>query len=708
VGNYKANKVPGVVYLYVSYKENRYKLMNKERAITYSLLAHIRNSGTLAKGPIDIFIPLIKRALSKMNSAGIFEGKSLLEIKKTTDELYKIDFPIPVLKKILEEICKEINTESTTHFVLYQDGAFSIKQYSFTDYEDIIATQTDEVNELEELFKQFCETSDLIISNSDSIFKFIEKNKFTLSKYISNSKVTNGEDYTSEAQFIDFFKRIPQIYERIKSIYLGSIIAGYIEYSPDEAKREIELLFDTNFLVGLLDLNTPESTHTCKTLIEISKRQGFKLRVLKDTIEEAENLLQTKARFFEQSFLQKKVNPEDVYNACDRRGLSKSDLERIADNLERTIGEFGISLIHQTDKLNKEAKFTEVYKVFERVRNSKKSALHDATALLHINKQRKKRIREFDKVNAWFVNNSISVEGDSIVLKDGFQPETIKADDLLNILWLSNPQINESIDGGDLAEIGLTSTISLTLNKNLPKSQILRELDDNIHKYAKEEVSDTDIIRVATRITNKQLKDIEELNNLAEKDKAQFVKRLEEEANKQKHLEETRIKKLERVFKDISLRTDELEKTKKEFEDKSKDIDTVINDKNKSDSKVTDLESKLLIEKNKNREIKRDKWIQKQLIKWKEKSWIEFSVFILLFVLGIIYILYHSNWNYINAVEYFKNLNSNIIVSGLVSLTLFVFSGITLKTLLGKYRNHSNIQNYLKGLKIPEEYKELK
>ena len=682
--------------------------MNKERAITYSLLAHIRNSGTLAKGPIDIFIPLIKRALSKMNSAGIFKGKNLLEIKNTTDELYNIDFPIPVLKKILDEICKEINTESTTHFALYQDGAFSINQYSFIDYEDIIVIQTNEVNELEELFKQFCKTSDLQISKSDSIFKFIEKNKFTLSKYISNSKETNGEDYTSEAQFIEFFKRIPQIYERIKSIYLGSIIAGYIEYTPDKANREIELLFDTNFLVGLLDLNTPESTHTCKTLIEISKKQGFKLRVLKDTIEETENLLQTKAKFFEQSFLQKKVNPEDVYNACDRRGLSKSDLERIADNLENTIGKCGISLIYHTDKLKKEAKFTEVYKIFERIRDSKKSALHDAVALLYINKQRNKRIKEFDKVNAWFVNNSITVKGGSIVSKDGFQPETIKADDLLNILWLSNPQINESIQGDDLAEIGLTSTISLTLNKNLPKSQILRELDDNIHKYAKEEVSDTDIIRVATRITNKQLKDIEEFNNLADNNKAEFVKRLEEEANKQKRFEETRIKKLERVFKDISLRTDELEKTKKEFESKSKEIDSIVQDKNNSNSKVTELQSELLIEKNKNREIQRDEWIRKQLTKWRRKSWVEFFLLVFLFGLGILYIFYHSKWAFAKAIEYIKILNSSIISSSLVSLALFIFSGITLKTLLGKYRNHSNIQNYIKGLKVPEEYKELK
>lgn len=682
--------------------------MNKEKAITYSLLAHIRNTGTLAKGPLDIFIPLIKRALSKMNSLGVFQGKSILEIKKTADELYFIDFPIPVLKKILNEICKEVNTNEKTHFVLYNDGAFSINEFTFIEFEEIIENQTKDIDELEDLFKQFCETSELKIENTESIFKFIEKNKFNLSKYISNSQHTNGFDYTSEAQFVSFFKKIPPIYDKIKNIYLGSIIAGYIEYNSDEAEREIELLFDTNFIVGLLDLNTPESTHTCRTLLDIAKQQKFKIRILKDTIEETKNLLVTKAEFYDKSFLQKKVNPEDVYNACDRRNLSKADLERIADNLETSIGKFGISILFQTDKLNNEAKFTEEYRIFEKVRNSKKSALHDATAILYINKIRKIKIKEFDKVNAWFVNNSTSNDGENIFLKNGFQPESIKADDLLNILWLSNPKVNNKIEGNDLAEIGLTSIISLSLNSNLPKSKILRELDDNIHKYAKEEISDTDIIRVATRITNKQLRDIEELNTLADIDKIEFVKRLEEEANKQKRIEELRIRKLEHIFKDISIRTDELEKSKKEFQEKSKSIDKFVSEKNNSNSKVSQLEKELLAEKNANREILRIDWRKNELKKWRLKSWVEFIILSLIFVFGICYISYLSNWELNKTVESIKTLNTNILISTLISFIIFIFNALTIKTLIEKYRNHSNINNYISGLTIPNEMRELK
>jgi hypothetical protein len=69
--------------------------MNKERAITYSLLAHIRNKGTLIKGPLDIFKPLVQRVISLLNNKGVYSGKSTMEIKNEFDKNYNIDIPIP-------------------------------------------------------------------------------------------------------------------------------------------------------------------------------------------------------------------------------------------------------------------------------------------------------------------------------------------------------------------------------------------------------------------------------------------------------------------------------------------------------------------------------------------------------------------------------------------------------------------------------------
>ncbi len=683
--------------------------MHAQRAVTYSLLAHIRNNGTLIKGPLDVFTPLIKRVLSKMNNEGIHAGESILEIKKTAFDLYNIDFPIPVLKLILRAICSEVNTNEDTRIQIYGDGSFSIKQYTFKEFDEVVEQQKEDVKELERFFKEFCESSELKVTDTESIFKFIEKNKFTLSKYLVGNRKPNGEDFTAEAQFVDFFKRIPPIYERIKNIYLGSIISSYIEYKPEKENRDLELLLDTNFIVGLIDLNTQESTHTCRTLIDIARLNKFKLTVLIDTIEETKNLLNTKASYFDKSFLQKKVNPEDVFNACDRRALSKVDLEKISDNLEDSITNLGINVVYQTDKLKNVSKFTDEYKIFEELRTSKKSALHDAMAIHYVKQKRKNiGIKEFERVNCWFVNNSTSIMSESIFSINGYQPETIKVDDLLNILWLSNPQIQSTVNGDDLAEIGLTSLISFTLNKNLPKAQIIKELDDNIHKYSSEGISDKDIVRVATRITNKQLKNIEELNSLAESDKDEFVKRLEQEAENQKRVEEKRIEKLEELFVEISKKADLFDQERKLLEQKNDKIDEIIIEKENSAHKNILLQKELIKERNNVRKIQREGFIKTKVEKWRRASWINLTISIVLFLIAFLYLLNSSDWELEKTISNIENLNKNLIISGIFSLVTLFFNLFIINNLYGKYCNHSNIQSFKNSIEIPQDLQEIK
>lgn len=102
----------------------------------------------------------------------------------------------------------------------------------------------------------------------------MEKNKYNLSKYLSDKKEVDNKDYTLEARFVNYFKEF-EVYEIIKDIYLGSILSCYIEYKPiiKNSSNKVELLFDTNFIVSLLDLNTKESTHTCRTLIKVAQRE---------------------------------------------------------------------------------------------------------------------------------------------------------------------------------------------------------------------------------------------------------------------------------------------------------------------------------------------------------------------------------------------------------------------------------------------------
>jgi len=686
---------------------------SKERALTYSLLAHIREEGKLISGPLDMFAPLVKRVLAKMNEKGVFSGKSLLEIKEYSEEIYGIDFPTPVLEQILKKIAKEINTEDEVKFILNKDKSFQIKNYAFTEFEDVVQAKKVDVENIEKLFKVFCETCDPPPNKDVSLIQFIESSKYSLAKYLSSYE-NSDKDFRVEAQFVDFFRKIPGVYNQIRDLFLGVIIASYLHYQPEMVKTEVELLLDTNFLLGLLDLNTPESTNTCRKVLEITLSQGYKITVLNDTLTETSNLLKAKAEHINTTFLQRNVYPEDIYNACDRRGLNKADLDRIADKLEEDVSKFQVSIIYDTTKYVNLAKFSHEYKRLKKFRSSDFSALHDATALQYVKRKRKKKIKDFELVNCWFVNNSINrgeYEGAWDGKTEWFQPEEIRADDLLNILWLSSPEINNSIDSLEFSEIGLSSLVSLALTHSLPKASIIRELENNIQKYSNDEsITDLDVLRLSTRITNKQIGNISYLNALAKQDKERFVNKIKEEARKQEEIEERRISRLEKIITEMEEKGESLIRLKAEYEKKIRDVDL----KKDSEQELEKLRSELSQEKkerltieNQRRKELRTNFIQKKLSKWRKRTLVELLIWMLLWLVITVGFLWSSGWNFNKALERFIQFKSNIIISSLVALAGIVFSGVTIKTLFNKYRNHSNIEAYKKSIDIPDDYKDV-
>lgn len=691
--------------------------MVENKAITYSLLAHVRNSATLIKGPLDIFVPLIKRVLHKLNEKGITKGENISEIKLLADEMYAIDFPLPVIKSILIQIANEVNQNDANNFKLYGDKSFVIKDYLFLEFEEKIQESKKEILNIEKLFQEFCKINNVEHKEKTTIFDFIDKNKIALSKYLSNSTITNGHDFVIEAQFVKYFKKIPTVYEQIRNLYLGSILSSFLEYRTENANQDIELLLDTNFLVSLIDLNTPESTHTCNKLIEIGNKLGYKYTVLADTIEETKRLLYKKAEHFEITYLPKKINPEDIYNACDRRKLSKTDLERIADNLEESLHKLNVTFITDTTKLKNIARFSPEYIALKNVRNNDTAALHDAIAIQYVRDKRKKRIKDFEKVNCWFVNNSIAHEitdkTDEIIQpnSDG-QPELIKADELLNILWLSNPNINIALSNIELIDIGITSLVAVTLNHALPKASIIKELDDNIQKYASDKLSDKDIILVSTRIVNRQLKNIQEINNLATKNKEEFVNKLKEEANKQEKEEEKRIGRLEELFNRLAKQYESLEKAKTGIEQKKLEIESSKEDAIKT---IANLKQELEKEKNfnliKENEIissKRNQYIEQELKKWRGESWKWLAGSLTIFIIGLLLILYISSWDLNVAYENYQQLQKNIICISFIPLIGIIFTSVFIPILILKYHNHGNIDAYTKKISIPEELKDKK
>lgn len=643
-----------------------------KRAVTYSLLAHINNSKSLAKGQLDIFVPIVKKGLHFLcNQSQQPKGESIKEISDIIFEKFGVEIPIPVLRSLLKIIIQEINTKDTKLLTLNNDDSFWIHQYIFEDYDELIEQSKNELKNLQILFDKFCEMND--VKQSYGIVQFIEKNKISISGYLSNQYHTNGSDCTIEAKFVDYFKNTSkEIYDQIRNLYLGAILTSYLDYKPQNAQMNVDLLFDTNFLISLIDLNTEESTKTCNKLLEIGKTIGYTFHVLSDTIEEAQALLRYKAENYNSSVIQKYVNREDVYNACNRLNYNKTDLERIADNLSKTIESFGITIIPHTDSIKNKARFSKEYCTLKDYRSTNKSALHDAMCLVYVQEKRKKSIYKFEEVNCWWVNNAISHDLDnediSIVLQGntgGKMPEIIKVDDLLNILWLASPNLN-NVDTTTILDMGLSSLIAYSFNQTLPKARIIKELDENIQKYKNEKITDRDVLMLSTRLAEGQIKDIDRINELARTDVSAFNERIKEEASKQEKIEQDQNRKLGEIVLKLRDTINDIQSHKKKIDESSeKKIQQGIeNYKTKHQTQVAEKEKEIIkvkeelnAEKEANMK-KDDKILQYELADWKRpRYWLFGAVLCVSIILFVLY-FWPSDWDYNICSNFIKWIES--------------------------------------------------
>lgn len=647
-------------------------------------MAQIRNSGNFVNSSVEIFVPIVKYALYKLiTQSGVYKGASITEISTWICQYFGLDFPPAVLEKILLKIGQEINTSEELKLQVYRDGSFWIKNYSFEEFNDIYETNRQQVELVQTMFKQFCDINDVKKDSYNTIFDFVNLNKLKISNYLANRDYSvNGSKFSIEAQFVEYFRNIPGCYEVIRKIYLGSILSCYLsEYEPqDKMMSDVELLLDTNFIVSLLDLNTPESTTTCRQLLKIASSFGYSLRVLKETIKETTDLLLKKAEYFDKSFLPKLINPEDIYKACERRNLNRNDLERIADNLENIlVDEYSILQIPYTVKYQNLAKSSTEYAEFKKIRNTDFAALHDIMALYYVREKRgKKKIKHFEDVNCWFVNNAINHDNSDYVgyKLRGYQPEIIRADELLCVLWFIKPDIGNGDLTDGVVDTNLNALISCTLNSSLPQASIIKELDDNIQKYKDASISDKDILRIATRITTHQLKNIEELNEIAESDSKQFVQKLKEEADKQKQEDDKRIARFEDVLKKLE-----------RLSSKPSDIEV---EKRKR--------FKLI---NENRERDRNGYIKKQICKWRLKTWYWVGgITVILLVCLACYLVLPST----EGIDCFLQKKSISLIGAFI---LGVFDLFVIKNLYDKYCNHSNINAFKMNIIVPEELKNL-
>lgn len=674
------------------------------KIVTYSLLAHINESRDLSTNYEDLFAPLVKRVIAQMSQGKKFEGAEITEIKDVVDRSYGWDIPPATLKKLLQQIEKEVNKEGEPSVMkVYGDGSFQIRPFIFDEFDEEIERRNRELTALEGIYGDFLKSEGLESQVSvQSIYDFVEQSKVSLGKYINKKYVTTSADNTVEARFVNFISSIPQLYAIFQSIYIGSIISTYLEYVPQDVKKqEVELVLDTNFIVSLLDLNTAQSTKNCTKLLELAKKMGYRFSVLEITMREIDGLLSNRIDYFDTSFLASLVDPEDIYNACRRRGLNKTDLGKIRSDVEKDIGQHGISIVSNVQKYENHAKFSPEFESLKTHRNTVFAALHDATCIDYVKTKRGRPIHDFAKVNCWFVNNSSRRQ--SYTGTNGNQPYMIKAEDLLNMLWLSSPRIKKELSISEVAKIGISRLVASTLNDALPIPKIIKELDYNIAKYAKEEISDEDIIRVAQSIGQRSFTDVDELNDLAESENRQFVQKLHQIATEQKVKEEEHVALLNRVVDQWASETKAVTDERKSISDTQENVKTLtLMNGNLADQIRKERQQRIEIT-NRYVKEKRSAFEKKAIKSWRISSVVLLATAILIpfVVVFIVWLFNTDNPDPVKTVwDYCTDTKWRLYLIGIGYLSL---SGVFIANFTLKFLNQSNINAFKNTIAYPPD-----
>jgi ABC-type multidrug transport system fused ATPase/permease subunit len=256
--------------------------------------------------------------------------------------------------------------------------------------------------------------------------------------------------------------------------------------------------------------------------------------------------------------------------------------------------------------------------------------------------------------------------------RDGKFLELIRSEDLINILWMTNPNANVE----EISEIGLTQLVSLTINNSLPNAYVLKELDENIQKYAIGQIEAADCIRLASNVASQtvlNMHSIEALNKLAKESPVKFVGKLQEYMNKAKLEEKAKTYAANVLIEGLK---SDFERQLKETEDKLKRL---YNSKISEGEKSVAEKEKMLFQMNDNRiKHKRESYIKfteiKETLDKKAKriSYLTLWKIIILYIVEFVILVvctFIFGWPKVAPFAYFIGSVSSIIGYGYFAFT---------------------------------------
>lgn len=617
----------------------------------YSFLAALNETGTDMYNAV--YVPMCKRAVSLYASKRKQNHGTALDIKQIISEEYGIDIPILVTKKLISAVANSLSRREKEHFKfeVYEDGAsFKFDSYTFNLLEDSYEQARRNAGALQYTFDQFLKNQGIDDPNIVPFAEFIYKYQYKLSAFLAGkSSIIDDLDctYIYHVKFIQFIESYNDtIYRIVKHIFIGSIIASYIESNVDiHAKMAsgINYYLDTKIVLEALDLQQEEDTRPINELLQLIRDTGGSIRILDITIQEIRGIIDTAINKYNSTTPTTTIN-----EACIRTGKKKTWLTSLSGQLEKHLIEtlkVNIDKVSETE-IEKYTN-TEDTKQLQNIWYRKNAAAHDVISYLYIRERR--RITTGNnvlpqKATYWFITpNARLCQFNASKKLNGFPSETILPQNLACLLFLQNPQRNSA----KISKIGLSELIAQVIFDEYPSRDIINEFDAAVQEY--EDISPEDYSILLVAVSEQSTSKLENLISIKKSDPEKFRSNVHSiiAAEKSQREKQKRNHKEEIVKKQVQL----------------KEMQQALNDAvanfGKLGERVSALEGDNASMKKENISLKNENDNLK-LNNWKRPRY--FWCIFLMILCIIVFILYFawSSWEYnypSKLIDFINNLN---------------------------------------------------
>ena len=526
-----------------------------------------------------VYVPICKRALSFYNNRYGGKAGKWSDIREIILSEYGINVPQVIVKKLINSTYKVLSNSEKKKigFEIYDSGdAFKIAKYEFMDLEEKYKRGQREANALQDAFTVYLETNNLFIDGIPSIYEFLEKNKKQIAVFFSNTY----SDILVEKSFfhhLEFFRHIEirnqNLYKIAENQFIGSLLAGFFEagisFDPKFSTNEIYYI-DTSVALRALDLRKEEETEAVRELLALILSTGGQIKILSITVDEIKKILENAITYYDNS------NPTTTINeACLRLKKNKTWLMNFSSNLANIIqDELNIKIESLLPSFIEKYKHCNEVKELQATR-SRRNALHDVLAYMHIRQKRGNSIYSFQKAKFWFLSTNDGLLKFNKKHMLGSVPEIVITDSLTSLLWLKNPVkfVNS------VKKTGLNILLATTFNEEFANRELINDFNNVINNI--EGVTEEDYNLLLESVAYQSAKKIELFIETAitdgEKAKAEAHKIIEKERGRRHKVNEEKknafatIKRKEEEAFELNNRLTEIEERLLDIVKKSTD-----------------------------------------------------------------------------------------------------------------------------------------